>query len=240
LAEAHAALGYVSQYDWKWREAEREYHRALELNPALAPARSWYSNLLIARGRAAESVIEARRAVDMDPLSAPVRSTLVFVLIVAARGQEAIAEAHKGLEISPDYPFLQLRLGWAHVSIGQYAKGIEALEKKAISTRRSLAFLDLLGEAYALSGQRRKAAEILQELEAAAGRRYVSSIRGLYTCLALRDWDRAFAVLEKGFREHANYICYLRVVPLPHMYPEFRATPRFKRLMARLNIPDRF
>jgi TolB-like protein/DNA-binding winged helix-turn-helix (wHTH) protein/Flp pilus assembly protein TadD len=239
LAEAHAALGYVSQYDWKWQDAEEELRRALELNPGLASARSLHANLIIARGETAEAAAEARGALDLDPLSPAIRSSVALVLTLARRGEEAIEICLKGLEISPDYPYLLLRLGFAYVSTGNFAKAIEAYEKGVVATGRSPSFLDLLGEAYALSGQREKAGQIVKELASIARKRYVSSIHrgGLYTSLAMHDWERAFAILEEGLRERANYVAYLRTVPLAHIYPEFRATPRFQGLIARLKIP---
>src|SRR6185503_4261841 len=104
--------------------------------------RSWYANLMIARGRTADAAVEARRAVDLDPLSPAVRSSVAMVLILGGRGEEAIAVCLKGLEIAPDYPYLLLRLGFAYDSTGNFEKAIEAFEKGASATGRSPSFLD--------------------------------------------------------------------------------------------------
>ena len=104
-ADAHLALAYVLHYyEWDWACAEREYGRALELNPGDAQARTAYAWLLADTGRVDEAVAEARSTVERDPVSALPRFVLAQVFVAARRFEEAIAVAHATIELDPSFP----------------------------------------------------------------------------------------------------------------------------------------
>ena len=179
----------------------------------------------------AAAVEQARSAVEFDPLSPPVRANLAWILDVAGQSEEAIREALRGLHrFTPGDLGTRWRLGMAYTGMGRYLEAIEALEQCVAMGHRSPIFLDSLGEAYAWAGQKGKAVDILKEIEAQAAQHYQSPIVGLFTCLALARWNRAFELLEQGLRERTNYVIFLRVLPLRKMYPNFRTHPRFQAM----------
>ena len=126
-ADAHLALAYVLHYyEWDWAGAEREYGRALALNPGDAQARTAYAGLLADTGRVDEAVAEARSAVERDPVSALPRFSLAQVFVAARRFEEAIAVAHAAIELDPSFPSSFQALGWGMVGLGRYDEAVEA------------------------------------------------------------------------------------------------------------------
>ena len=98
LAEPHASLAFIAEtHEWDWATAEREYKRALELNPGDARAHHWYAGYLMYVGRFEEGIAEAKRARDLDPLSLPVNNALAGRLLVAGRVDEALAQLQQTL-----------------------------------------------------------------------------------------------------------------------------------------------
>ena len=136
LAEAHATLAYVSHYDWDWATADREFRRALELNPNLALAHAWYSNYLITRGRRDEAVAQVRRAEEIDPFSLVVVTNVGWTLSNARRPHEAIAAYRRALAIDPSYVQAHLRLGSELGNVGQFDEAIRHHQQVVDMTNR--------------------------------------------------------------------------------------------------------
>lgn len=102
LANPHATLGFIGwRYDWKWEESDREFKRAIELNPSYAQAHHWYSYLLVRVNRFDEAVAEIKNALDLDPLSPIIYQDYVEILFYSRRYDETIKAADKALEIAP-------------------------------------------------------------------------------------------------------------------------------------------
>ena len=130
VADAHVALGMVLHlYEWDWSGAEREYRRALDLNPGDTFARVVYAELLGQKGRAGKSVAEARAAVERDPLSLHNRHCLAQVLWLARQFDASVAEVRTGLELDRAYYILYWDLGVALLSLGRHDEGVEALRR---------------------------------------------------------------------------------------------------------------
>ena len=118
LPEAHHALANVHHfYEWNWLEAEREYRRALELNPGDSHPRGNYALLLAEMGRVAESVAEARSAIERDPIASLPRHYLTHVFLHAKRYDEARAAAKAGIELDPNYYLHHVNLGLSLVCL---------------------------------------------------------------------------------------------------------------------------
>src|SRR5207248_11547336 len=98
LAEAHAMLARSAQQDWDWAGAEREFRRAIELNPSDSLARVWYAMYLYAMLRFEEAAIEARRAQQLDPVSSLVNTWAAHAYFLGGRVEEAMASWQKVLE----------------------------------------------------------------------------------------------------------------------------------------------
>ncbi len=104
LAEAHAALAFIkAAYDWDWPGAEREYRRAIELNPNYETAHQWYAEYLSGMGRHEEAIAEIRRAKEIDPLSLIINAVEAWVLYYAREYDQAIAQGQKVVEMDPHF-----------------------------------------------------------------------------------------------------------------------------------------
>src|SRR5207247_7889854 len=122
LADAHASLGdQLCVYDWDGSAAEREFRRAIELNPSLAIAHYFYANCLAAHGRLDEALAEARRAHELDPLNPDVATGLPWALYVARRSDEAIAVQQKALDLEPGSAHAHMLLALPPAGKGGYA-----------------------------------------------------------------------------------------------------------------------
>src|SRR5258708_37477088 len=130
LAEAHAALARAQYYfGWDWTSAEREYKRAVELNPNSAISHLGYAELLLARPRFDESLAEAKRAVELDPLSPQIIGNLAFAYLVTRRYDESIAQHQKTLELDPNAAWIRADLAWSYALKGAYAQAIAEYDK---------------------------------------------------------------------------------------------------------------
>ncbi|HEX5438343.1 MAG TPA: protein kinase, partial [Gemmatimonadaceae bacterium] len=102
VAEVHVALAWcLFIYDWDWAAAEREYRRAIELDPRYAPGHQWYALLLASQGRADESVAEANRALELDTASVSVRRAVAWVNYYARRYDQARYHAERAVAMNP-------------------------------------------------------------------------------------------------------------------------------------------
>jgi Tfp pilus assembly protein PilF len=115
LAEAHASLaGIFKIYDWDWAAAEREYKRAIELNPNYATGHRMYAAFLAAVGRAEEAMRESHVALELDPFSLVISMEIAWNCYVAGDYGRAAEEALRTLELEPQFPAAQSTLGMAY------------------------------------------------------------------------------------------------------------------------------
>ena len=138
MADAHTALALIlDYYEWKRLEAEREYRRALELNPGDTIARGSLAQLLGKQGRAEGSIAEARSAVERDPLSLIGRFALASMFLYARQFDRAIAEVQAGIELDPNFHLSYVGLGQGLAGLGRYDEAVEALRRATVVGRRS-------------------------------------------------------------------------------------------------------
>jgi len=235
LAEAHATLAYISHYDWDWATAEREFRRALELNPHIALVHAWYSNYLVSRGRFDDAVNEVRRAEELDPFSLVVVTNVGWTFSNARRSSEAIAAYRRALALDSSYVQARMRLGGELANVGQFDEAIGEHRQLVEMTRRSPAALASLAQTYAKAGKTREAQTVLSELLDLSKRSYVSPVNLYLTFFLLGDRDRGFALLDQAFRERSNGLVYLMVEP---SLDGVRRDPRFLRVAKQVGLPQ--
>jgi serine/threonine-protein kinase len=235
LAEAHATLGYVSHYDWDWATAEREFRRAIELNPNLALAHTWYANYLASRLRLSEAIAEARRAEELDPFSLAVVTNVGWTLAQARRPDDAIAAFRRALALDPTYVQARWRLGSELAVIGRFDEAIAEMRKVVEMTRRSPSSLAFLAQSYASAGRRTEASDLINELLSLSRTTYVSpvSLYGVYFMLG--DRDSGFAWAEKALEERSNGVVYMAV---DRYFDDVRNDPRYRQIVKRVGLPD--
>jgi serine/threonine-protein kinase len=236
LGEAHTSLGGVlSDYDWNWAEAKREYKRAIELNPNYATAHYWYADHLSRMGRHDEAIREARFAQEIDPLSLISNHMVAWVLYFARRHDDAVEQARRTLELDDAYVASYRLLGWASEETERFDEAIAAHERAAALSSGSPNFKGPLGRALALSGRKGRALRILEELLASSRTTPVSALDVAVIHSAMGDVDRAFQWLTRACDEHADHVPYLKVSP---RVDSLRSDPRFEALMQRLRLID--
>jgi TolB-like protein/Tfp pilus assembly protein PilF len=234
LAEAHASLAYVREYhDWDFSGAEREYERAIELNPGYATAHQWYALALLETGRVDEAAAEIARARELDPLSLIINVCVGLVQHAACQYDRAIEEYHKVLELDPDFAFAHLALAWAHEQKGRYEPAIAELRRALTLSDGAPQYLACLGRTYALAGMDEEARKMLDELNGLSERRYVSPINFAYVYTALRDEDEAFEWLEQAYEQRDDGLLDLKMDPF---YDPLRDDPRFDDLLRRIGL----
>ena len=234
LAEAHAPLGTArANYDWDWVGAEKEFKRAIELNPGYATAHNFYAQYLSAMGRHKEAIAEIKRAQELDPLSLQINATGGLVFFFARRYDEAIAECRRTLELNAGFYPAHLYLGLAYEQQKLYAQAISEYQKAVALEEGNPACSGYLARAYAAVGRRTEALKIISQVRELAKRRYVSPYRIALIYTALGDADQAFAWLEKAYQERSK-LDSLNVDP---RNDRLRSDPRFQDLLRRMNFP---
>jgi TolB-like protein/DNA-binding winged helix-turn-helix (wHTH) protein/Tfp pilus assembly protein PilF len=234
LAEAHASLAYaIAQFDWDWSEAEREFKRAIELNPNYAQAHHWYALYLAMRGQSDEAMIEMRRAQELDPLSLIINANVGWLSYFARRDDQAIEQLQKTLEMDPTFSSAHVKLAWAYEQKEMPLQAIAEFQKVLSQSPDDPALRALLSHAYAVAGRRREAMRIMTELKRQSQRRYVSPYLIALIHAGLGEKDQAFAWLERAHETRCGWVGWLRVDP---KLDPLRSDPRFTDRLRRLGL----
>ena len=235
LAEPHATLGAINRQLWQWAEAEKEFKRAIELNPNYATAYHWYSVTLLYLARKDESLAMIQRAHELDPMSSIINATISWVQLSRNNHQASIENSLKLIELDPNFGFAYDNLGLAYLKTGRNAEAVTTLEKAAQLTDRYGFVLGNLGYAYAATGKRTEARAIIKELEAKYTRKEANGLSIAAVYAGLGDKDKAFEWLEKDFQNRDGYLPDITVsIPLESL----RDDPRFKDLLKRMGLPE--
>jgi serine/threonine-protein kinase len=236
LAEAHTALGeYLIYYEWDRVGGEKEYRRAIELNPNYATAHQWLGfDVLVPIKRFDEATKELRRAEELDPLSSIIGVNLADTFLYARRYDEAIAQYQRVLSLDPNFQFVHINLGWAFHSKGMYREAI-AEYRKALELSYDPLANGYLAFSLAKSGQRDAATKLLNQLKLESGERYVQSYVIAIVYIGLGEKDEALNWLEKDIAEHSAQAPFYAVAP---ELDDLRSEPRFKEMLKRMNLPE--
>jgi hypothetical protein len=238
LAEAHSALATVkSLYDWDWPGAEREFRRAIELNPGYPTAHYFYGfGYLVPMGRLEEAMAELKKAIALDPFSPIVITNLGFTLYLARRYDDAIAQYRRVLEIDSNFNPTHFRLAEAFEQKGMYEEAIAELERLAPSHFRYLEPKEIavVKQAYGVSGARGYWQKQVEFLKNHAKQRYIPPGFVAFFYARLGDKDQAFEWLEKGYEDRGPFLSALRVDPA---FDNLRSDPRYADLLRRVGLP---
>jgi len=234
LAEAHASLAHVHlEFDHDWAAAEREYRRAIELDPRYPVAHHWYGGFLSAMGRHEEALREAETARALDPLSPIIQTWLGLRYYMAGKPDAAIAEFRNALELDPEFAPAHWHLGWAYEQVGRFEEGIAEAERALALDGGNLLYLASLAQAQALAGKQKEARATLARLAEASTSRYVSAYHVAVVHIALGDTTAGLDWLERAYDEQSPWIGYMRVDP---RVAAVRAHPRFKSLLRKARL----
>jgi serine/threonine protein kinase/Tfp pilus assembly protein PilF len=234
LAEAHTSLGWVTFiYDWDWVGAEREFNRAIQLNPRYSTARQWHAWYLVAMGRFEEALAEGRAAIDLDPASVSIRRSLGWLQYYARQDEAALDNLRRALAMDPTAEETHRLLGLVYLEQGKQDEAAASFKEAiALSQHKALAFAGL-GQVAARRGRLDEARAVLKEIQRRAGTRYVSPVALTKLHAAMGDADAAFDGLEQAYRERRGWLAYLKIEPT---LDPLRPDPRFQPLLERMRL----
>ena len=216
-AEAYTSLGSVKgSYEWDREGAERDFRHAIALNPNYANAHHWFADHLVSLARFDEGMAEIARAQSLDPLSLVMNADAGGYLFYAGRYDEAVPSVRKTIDLDPSFAPSYRQLGGILEQMGRFEEAIEAFEKAKEVSGSATYSLTALAHTYALAGRRGDAMRMLAELDEVAKRKYVSPYSLAAVHVALGDFDRAFAYLDRAVEAHDRALIWIRVAPRFH------------------------
>jgi len=235
LAEPHASLGWVeADFDWDWAGAEKEFKRAIELNPGYATAHHWYAVYLSAMGRHNEAITEMKRAWELDPLSLVINTAAGQCFFWARRYDEAIAQLQRTLELNPGFCVAHSYLAWAYQQKKRCDEAISEYQKCLPLHGGDPMLAVFRARCYGAAGKRTEALKIVPDLGELAKQRPCCSAVIAETYTVLGDFDQAFALAERAYKERSPDLIWLKVDP---MLDPLRSDPRYQTLLRRMNFP---
>ncbi|MDA1081639.1 MAG: protein kinase [Gemmatimonadetes bacterium] len=232
LAEPHASLGFALMcHDWDWSGSEREFQRALALNPAYPTAHHWYAELMMARGRTAEAVQSAKKAQEIEPLGLIINTVCGMAHYYHRDFPQSVTECRRTLAMDPSFGPAMTWLGLSHLALGEYAEAIRVFREEHRVTGSASITEAFRGVAHARAGQREEAEAILAELGERGKTRFVSALDIALLEFSLGRQEPALAALEAAVEERAAWLVCSALDPL---LDEMRAKPAFAALLERV------
>jgi TolB-like protein/DNA-binding winged helix-turn-helix (wHTH) protein/Flp pilus assembly protein TadD len=232
LGEAHTSLAFaLSSFDWDWASAEKEFRRAIDLNPGYATAHHWYAWHLSLLGRDREAIAEMKEARSRDPLSLIINAELAELLLIARLYDESVQQSRKTIEMDPDFALAHNQLAEAYLqkhrrddAITEFKKAVQLSEGSPICTAN-------LARAYAASGRSSDAAPLLADLKKRSSAAYSNAAEIALVYAALGEKTQAMTWLERGYTERFNPSVLLRPG-----FDSLREDRRFRDLVGRVGL----
>ena len=233
LVEAHTALAYSHTLLWQWEDAEREFKRAIGLNPNYATAHHWYNLLLMESGRFSEGSIEIKRAQELDPLSPIISYNVALNYLTLGDVNSSIEQSKRIIELEPNFPRAHQALALAYLKQRRYDEAIAEFQKAVSLSPNDRQALRDLGYGYAIAQKRDAALGVLKEVEKKfeKGEAYAADIAAVYA--ALGDKDQAFAWLENAFETRTGRLAR---IAYHTQFQSLRDDPRYADLRRRMGL----
>jgi adenylate cyclase len=234
LAEAHASLGFVHfLYERNWKAAEKEFRRAIALNPGYPTGHQFYADYLKAMGRFDDAITEMRAALELDPVSMAVNTGFGHVLYLARNFDAAIDQYRQALQLDPSFGPAHLWFGRPYLQKGLYAEAIAEIQQAVSSSGGSTISLAVLAHALASAGKKAEARKVLGELLERSRTRYLPSYWMALVFTGLGEIDETMAWLERAYEERSSWLVWINVEP---RFDGLRSDPRFTSLLHRMRL----
>lgn len=232
LPDAHTALALIVQnYDWDWQAAEKEFHRAIELDPNYVTAHHWYGEHLMWRGRFDEALQESERARQLDPLSLIIASDNGAILYFARQYDRAIEKWRSVREMDPDFLRAHLIIA-AYIEKGMFAEAL-ADNERLRPRIPAPSYWSWCAYIHGRAGQRADAQRAIRELLQMERRSPIDPMVIAQAYLGVGDKDQTFAWLEKAYAQHSSELTSLKVNPI---FDPLRSDERFRDLVRRVGL----
>jgi len=233
LAEAHTALALnLYEYDWNWKEAEKEYLRAIELNPSYATAHQWYSEFLSTQGRHEDARREVLRARELDPLSPIIDFAEGLQFYNARQYDKAIAHLTAALEVER-LPATYFLLGQTYLRSGNYIAAEQIFQEALKVDPNSSLLRASLAIARRALGRPVDGGELIRSMETLSATKYVPASHLFMAYIGTGDREKALRAIERAVEQRDGYVVFLKIEPL---LDPFRDDPRFVALMRKVGF----
>ncbi|MBI4427651.1 MAG: protein kinase [Ignavibacteriales bacterium] len=234
LTEAHASLGMVAfWYEWDRKSAEREFQKAIELNPNYATAHQWYAWFLTALGKPKEAIEEIMKARDIEPLSLIINTEVGAIHYFTGSFEEEVRHYRRALELDPNFALAHMHLGFSYLADGNYSDAIHELESAVRLSDNNPTMVAALGSACAEAGKRELAEQFLNLLNRMSRETYVSPAHLAGLCAALGRNDDAFSYLNKAYEERSASLVWMK---MGRGFSSLRPDPRFSSLLDKITL----
>ncbi len=235
LGEAYNSLAYYKErYEWDLLGAEKDFKRAVELNPNYATAHFWYGELLQFTERFDEAVEETKIALDLDPISLIINAQLGWAYLNAGKLDQAKAQLRKSIEMDPGFAQAHQILGMVHLSEKKYQDAITEFKEHRELSGSSVMSLSNLGYAFAKAGQYDEANKILEEMELISNEKYVSPYQMAIVNVGLGENEKALDLLEKAYEERNEFLVFLNSDVVSSWFAPLFSHPRYKELLKKI------
>jgi TolB-like protein/DNA-binding winged helix-turn-helix (wHTH) protein/Tfp pilus assembly protein PilF len=233
LAEAHTSLALVVEnYDWDWQTAERQYRRAVELDPGYATAHQWYAEYLTWQGRFDEASVESERARELDPLSLIIAADRGAMLYYERRYDQSIEQFRGVMAMDPGFPRANFVV-YPYVKSGKYAEALSDVEAQRHASGESDWLLSMQAYVQAGAGQAEEARGTLRQLQEMNRREPSDPQLFVWPYIGLGEKQKALDSLRLAYASHSNIITSLKVEPA---FDSLRDEPQFQDLLRRVGL----
>lgn len=237
LAEAYAVLAYVEMdYYWDWESAERNFLRAVELDPGWADGHHWFAEFLVAMGRYEEALAEYKRALELDPLSPIINTNLAHAYYFARDYGKAAEQCRRAVALAPGFANAHSDLGRAYLFLGRSAEALNAIETASKLGGGAMNGLGRLGFAYARLGREAEARRILRTLAGERDKGWTADLAISIVLAGLGDREQAMMWLDRAKQVRAPY---LRMVWNDPALDGLRSHPGFENLLRSMRLPPK-
>jgi serine/threonine-protein kinase len=234
-AEAHTSLAHMkATQDWDWSGAEREFQRAIGLDPRCATSHHWYAmSCLAPLGRLDEALDEMLVAQALDPVSSIVARDLAVIHFYRRDFETALEQCDHTIELNPHFAPAYWILGVIQEQRKDFDESAAAFQRAVHLSPQTPRMHGALGRTFALSGRRQHALDVLQKLETYAKERYVSPLEFAWIQFGLGNTDVGFQWLQKALEDRSFDLISLKVDP---RFDPLKDDPRFDSIAKRMGV----
>jgi len=236
LADAHTVLGWIKRmHEWDWAASEREFKRAIELDPNSAYAHQRYALLLAGLARAREAVNEIEKARTLDPLSPIIQQSASLVYYYLRDFEKSLAIAQQVVKLDPDYERMYVMLPEIYIQMQNYDAALSVLEERFSRGEEKGWVVALRARIYSRRGDKKKTQEEIQKLEAMSKKSDYLAHHLAIVYVEIGDTEKAIDWLQKDYLLRDDRMVWAKVFPV---FDTLRAEPQFQAILRKMNLTE--